>query len=378
MLLYRRRRGRVTAIRWAQDDVAFVEVEVDGVSARAVNYTDLTGAVAVGDEVLLNTVAVELGLGTGGYHFVMANLSQTAKAAERPGHIIKLRYTPLQINVLSVEEQTSPHYDLLKDTRSLQGTPVIVGTLHSQIAPAVAAIKAIAETDCRVVYVMTDSAALPMAFSHLVRQLKQNGLIDATITTGQAFGGDYEAVNVYSGLIAAKAVAGADFIIVAPGPGHVGTGTVYGFSGVEQAQVLDAANALGGTAIAILRLSFADPRERHRGVSHHSLTTLGALTHSSAHVVVPLMEPPHQALIAQQLNDTHITEKHHVIWGTDGRVGMDALQRRGIHVTSMGRSPDDDPVFFLSAGAAGVYAHTHQFKAIHNAVSGKAAMRREL
>jgi hypothetical protein len=346
----------VTAIRWAQDNVAFVEVEVDGVSARAVNYTDLTGAVVIGDEVLLNTVAVELGLGTGGYHFVMANLSQMAESAERPGHIMKLRYTPLQINVLSVEEQTSPHHDILKDARSLQGTPVIVGTLHSQIAPAAAAIKAIDGTDCRVVYVMTDSAALPMAFSHLVRQLKQNGLIDATITTGQAFGGDYEAVNVYSGLIAAREVAGADFIIVAPGPGHVGTGTVYGFSGVEQAQVLDAVNALGGEAIAILRLSFADPRERHWGVSHHSLTTLGALTHSSAHVVVPRLEPQQQALIAQQLNDARVTEKHHIIWETDGSAGVDALKQRGINVTSMGRSVDDDPAFFLSAGAAGAYA----------------------
>ncbi len=367
MLLHRRRRGRVTAICWAQDDVAFVEVEVEGTLARAVNYTDLTGAVAIGDEVLLNTVAVELGLGTGGYHFIMANFSQTAEAVERPGHIMKLRYTPLQINVLSVEEQNSPHHDALKQARSLQGTPVIIGTLHSQIAPAAAAVKATAGTDCRVVYVMTDSAALPMAFSHLLRQLKQNGLIEATITTGQAFGGDYEAVNVYSGLIAAKEVAGADFIIVAPGPGHVGTGTVYGFSGVEQAQGLDAANALGGKAIAILRLSFADPRERHQGVSHHSLTTLGALTHSSAYVVVPRMEPHQQALIAQQLNDARVTEKHHVIWEIDGSAGVDALQQRGINVTSMGRSVDDDPAFFLSAGAAGAYAAQRRFLTAENA-----------
>ncbi|MCS6861805.1 MAG: DUF3866 family protein [Abditibacteriales bacterium] len=356
MLLHRRRRGRVTAIHWAQDDVAFVEVEVDGASARAVNYTDLTGAVAIGDEVLLNTVAVELGLGTGGYHFVMANLSRLPEAAERPGHIMKLRYTPLQINVLSIEEQNSPYHDVLKDARSLQGTPVVVGTLHSQIAPAAAAVKTIRGTDCHVVYVMTDSAALPMAFSHLVRQLKQNGLIDATITTGQSFGGDYEAVNVYSGLIAAKEVAGADFILVAPGPGHVGTGTVYGFSGAEQAQVLDAAHALGGKAIAVLRLSFADPRQRHQGVSHHSLTTLGALTHSSAHVVVPLLEAQQQALIEQQLNSAGITQKHHVVWGIDGRAGIDALKGCGINVTSMGRSVDADPAFFLSASAAGAYA----------------------
>lgn len=356
MLLHRRRRGRVTAIHEAHDDVAFVEVEVNGASARAVNYTDLTGAVAVGDEVLLNTVAAELGLGTGGYHFVMANLSQTTDAAERPGHIMKLRYTPLQINVLSVEEQNSPYHDTLQHARSLQGTPVIVGTLHSQIAPAAAAVKATAGTDCRVVYVMTDSAALPLAFSHLVRQLKQIGWVDATVTVGQAFGGDYEAVNIYTGLIAAKEVAGADVILVAPGPGHVGTGTVYGFSGVEQAQVLDVANALGGKAIAILRLSFADPRERHQGVSHHSLTTLGALTHSSAHVVVPLLESRQHALIAHQLSSAGITQRHEVVWGVDGSAGVAALQQRGINVTSMGRSMDDDPAFFLSAGAAGVYA----------------------
>jgi hypothetical protein len=356
MFLKIRQRGRVTAVRWAQEDVAFVEVDVDGAPARAVNYAELTGEIEVGDEVLLNTMAVELSLGTGGYHFVVANLSRRTEAAERPGHIMKLRYTPLQINLLSVEEQTSPHHDALKNARSLGGTPVIVGTLHSQMAPAAAAVKATAGMDCRVVYVMTDSAALPMAFSHLVRQLKQSGLIDATITTGQAFGGDYEAVNVYTGLLAAKAVAGANVVIVAPGPGHVGTGTPYGFSGVEQAPVLDAVNALGGKPIAVLRISFADARERHQGVSHHSLTTLGTLTHSPADVVAPRLEPQQQSLVERQLLQAHVAERHRVAWWIEGAVGIEALRQRGINVTTMGRGMDDDPAFFLSASAAGVYA----------------------
>jgi hypothetical protein len=355
MLLHCRQRGRVTAIRSAESDVAFVEVDVNGASARAVNYTDLTGAIAVGDEVLLNTVAVELSLGTGGYHFVVANFSRTPEATERPGHIMKLRYTPLQTNVLAVEEQSSPHHETIKNFRSLNGAPVVVGTLHSQIAPAAAAVKATSGANCRVVYVMTDSAALPLAFSHLVRQLKQAGLVEATITVGQAFGGDDEAVNVYTGLIAAREVYKADVIIVAPGPGHVGAGTPYGFSGVEQAQVLDVANSLGGKPIAIVRISFSDARERHQGISHHSLTTLGALTYSSSHVVVPNLAPKQQAIVAQQLEQSGIVQRHQICW-VNGEVGIEALKQRGIVVTTMGRGMDDDPAFFLSAGAAGVYA----------------------
>src|SRR5262249_46401194 len=139
----------------------------------------------------------------------------------------------------------------------------------------------------RLVYVMTDSAALPIAFSRLAPALREKGLLDATVTCGQAFGGDYEAVNLYSGLAVAQAVAKADMIVVCQGPGHTGTGTPLGFSGIDQGIALNAAVALDGTPIAVARLSFADPRPRHVGISHHTRTVLQRIALGSVLVPIP-------------------------------------------------------------------------------------------
>ena len=126
---------------------------------------------------------------------------------------------------------------------------------------------------------MTDGAALPLALSDLVAQLRARDLLDATITCGHAFGGDYEAVSVYSALAVRTDIAHADAAVVAMGPGVVGTATRLGFSGIEVGPVLDAAAGLRGIPIACLRVSFADrSRIAHRGVSHHSLTALSVAT----------------------------------------------------------------------------------------------------
>ena len=126
----------------------------------------------------------------------------------------------------------------------------------------------------RLVYVMTDSAALPLALSDLVADLRERGLLAATVTCGQAFGGDHEAVNVPSALQVAVAGPAPTPSWSAPGPGVVGTGSGYGFGGVEVAAVVDAAAHLGGRPIVAVRYSDADPRDRHRGVSHHTTTAL--------------------------------------------------------------------------------------------------------
>src|SRR5699024_11447822 len=68
---------------------------------------------------------------------------------------------------------------------------------------------------------------------------------------------------------------GADVTIVSQGPGNLGTGTGWGFSGVQSAEALHAAAVLGGQGVATLRVSEADERERHRGLSHHSSTAYG-------------------------------------------------------------------------------------------------------
>ncbi len=204
--MLRRRVGKVLRVLGERPGVVEIEVEVDSAPARAIAYPELTGPVSEGDSVLLNTIAVSLKLGTGGSHFVIANLSHpVSEEPPGPGHIMKLRYTPLQTALLAVEEEASPHRAAMEAFESLAGMPVIAGELHSQLAPACGALKR-AKPGCRIAYIMTDAAALPIALSRAVTSLKERGLLDAAITCGQAFGGDLEAVTLHSALSIVPAI----------------------------------------------------------------------------------------------------------------------------------------------------------------------------
>jgi hypothetical protein len=306
-------------------------VETD--AGRAYVLTQLTGPVAVGDRVVLNTTAVDLGLGTGGWHVVHWNLAnEDGWSAPGPGHLMKVRYTSLQADTGGAEEQ---HPDV---PATLEGAPVVVCSLHSQLPVVAVAVRAAAPT-ARISYVMTDGAALPLALSDLVAALRARGLVDGTLTAGHAFGGDLEAVSVPSALTLARHVQQADVVIVAMGPGVVGAGSTLGTTAVEVAAILDAAAALGGTPIAALRMSSGDPRERHQGLSHHSATAL-RLVRSAVEVAVPAGEA------VAGLERHRVTEVQ-----PPDAPGL--LAAAGIHVTTMGRGPDEDELFFRAAGAAG-------------------------
>ncbi|WP_347487534.1 DUF3866 family protein [Desulfoscipio sp. XC116] len=355
--MIRTRQGRVLTVRTRRRNMTELTVQIPGEPERkAYNYDLLTGPVETGDIVVLNTTAVTKGLGTGGAHFVMANVSRPEHNARPAGHIMKLRYSPCQVKVLAAEEPDSPDADIIKNTASLDGIPVVVGTLHSMLAPAAAGVKTATGGRARVVYVMTDGAALPLPLSNLVHDLQTKSLLDATVTCGHAFGGDWECINIYTALLTAKAVARADVIIVAMGPGIVGTASPLGFTGVEQGEIINAVNILGGRAVAIPRISFADARERHRGISHHTVTALGKIALTSCTVVLPELADNRQwALIRDQLSRAWPADKHRLV-RQEGGPALAELEHRGIKVTSMGRTPEDDPAFFLSAGAAGIYA----------------------
>ncbi|MDO9556799.1 MAG: DUF3866 family protein [Coriobacteriia bacterium] len=337
----------------AQDDldiqyVAIVLDEEDS-NAQAICYPALSGRCAMGDRVLINTTAVDLGLGTGGDHLVVAR-GTTGVVLDDPsaGHIMKLRYTPLQRDVFTVEEQGSPHHDVMAEATDLTGMPVVCCGLHSQVVPVVAAIKE-ARPDARIAYVMTDGAALPLALSRVMRQASAAGLVDVTITSGQSFGGELEAVNLHSALLAARHVAKVDVAVVAIGPGVVGTATPFGHGGVAQGEAMNATAALGGVPIACLRVSFADSRSRHRGVSHHTLTALTRVALTSVVVAIPVGDPEQTAEIEHALADADVWERH-----CPERVEVEGLPHtRGIGLRSMGRGPDDDPAFFAAAVAAG-------------------------
>ena len=89
---------------------------------------------------------------------------------------------------------------------------------------------------------------------------------------------------------AAKAALNADIVVVAQGPGNVGTATEFGHGGVEVGVAANAVLSLGGEPIIALRISFADPRPRHKGISHHSITALSRIALSPVTVPLPILE----------------------------------------------------------------------------------------
>ena len=275
---------------------------------RAYVLTQLIGPVAAGDRVVVNTTAVDLDLGPGGWDVVHWNLSREAWSAVGGGHVLKLRYTSLQVDAGAEGDDAAG---------GLDGRPVVACDLHSQLAPVALAFAEEAPGR-RLSYVMTDSAALPLALSDLVADLVERGLLAETITCGQAFGGQREAVNLHSALV----LAAGDAVVVAPGPGVVGIGSRLGFTGVEVAVVVDAVATLGGRPVVAVRYSGADPRDRHRGVSHHTTTARDLASH-------PALAPV----------------------PADGWPGPDVGQ-----VTTMGRTQAEDPEFFRYAAAAGLAA----------------------
>ena len=370
----------MTALRREWPGAAEIMVTVDGESVRALAYPALVGSPRVGDRVLLNTTALDRELGTGGYAFVVAlpdRLPPDPPRADpiaarglgpQAGHVVKSRYTPLQAMVASVDEQGSPHHELLREAGSVEGMPVVVADLHSALPAILAGLFASFRTAAgssggsggsspragpRVCYVMQDGGALPAWFSRTVAGLRAAGWLAATVTTGQSFGGDLEAVTVHTGLLAARHVAGADVAVVTQGPGNLGTGTRWGFSGVAAGEAVNAVAALDGRPVASLRLSGADRRPRHQGVSHHSLTAYGRVALAACDVVVPVLPEPLASRVAADV--APLAMRHRLVTiPVDGLES--ALRDCPVPLSVMGRGLDSDLAYFLAAAAAGRHA----------------------
>ncbi|MEX2212279.1 MAG: DUF3866 family protein [Gaiellaceae bacterium] len=302
-------RGTVTAVLERHEGL--VRLEVDGVPCVA--YPGLTGPVEPGDEVLVNVQARALELGSGGFDVLYANLTRGLGLAAEPGaHVMKLPYTPLQAAVRHGEEDGA-----LAD--SLAGLPVVCCSLHSQVAPVCAAL-----AGRRVAYVQLPGGALPVALSDALRELRARGLVETTVAADACIAADVHCVNVYSAL-AWCAAAGMEAVVCSVGPGIIGTGTALGHGAVAAAIAVNAAHALGGRPVLAPRVSEADPRERHQGLSHHTRAVLDL------------------CLVAPAVPEDLAPEG----W-------REACE--GLTLSHMGRGPDEDPSFFAAAYAAGLAA----------------------
>jgi Protein of unknown function (DUF3866) len=346
------RNAVVTAVRREWPGALELTVTADGAELPALAYPALTGRPEVGDQVLVNVTALELGLGTGGYALVAGLPGRLPADPPLAGHLVKARYTPLQATVPGADEQGSPYHDLLADADDLAGMPVVVADLHSALPAIVAGLRA-AGGPVTVAYLMLDGGALPAWFSRTAAALRAAGWLAGTVTTGQAFGGDLETVTVHTGLLAARHALGAQVTVVTQGPGNLGTGTRWGFSGVACGDAVNAVAALGGRPVACLRVSAADPRPRHQGVSHHSLTSYGRVALARAEVAVPVLPGPFGERVAGQA--AALAARHDLVAvPVDGL--MDALAACPVPLSTMGRGLADDPAYFLAAAAAGRHA----------------------
>lgn len=354
--MIRIRKGIVKQILKKNDRISILNVFFDGRSEKTINYTNLTGDVKTDDVVYINTTANYLGLGTGGYNYVIINETRGGNIdIDDFGHIMKLRYTPIQIKCNCASEKSNTNSNYIDSYKGLDNMVIITGELHSMLAPVACCLKYL-DNNRKIVYIMTDGGSLPIDLSFSVRELKEMKIIDGTITSGNAFGGDLEAVNIYDALIIAKNVLKCDIAVITMGPGIVGTGTKYGFTGIEQGYIIDAINTLKGIPVFIPRLSFQDSRKRHYGISHHTLTILSEIAKTKANVVFPVFDEKKNNILLSQIRKYCIDSKHTISF-IECDVVFKSLDYYNISVNTMGRSLYKDKEFFITCGCSALYAN---------------------
>ncbi|MGQ0846093.1 MAG: DUF3866 family protein, partial [Sporichthyaceae bacterium] len=259
------------------------------------------------------------------------------------------RYPPGQARGAGAHAPGAAHPAVPADADDLAGLPVVVADLHSALAPVALAIAA-DRPGTRVVYAMTDGAALPAAFSRSLEELRRAGLVHGCVTTGPSFGGDLECVSVHTGLLAARLVLNAEVVVATQGPGNLGSDTRWGFSGVAAGEAVNAAGVLGGRPIASLRVSQADPRERHRGLSHHSRTAYGRVALAPARLPVPRVDDEFWAAV---WDDAATLCPPHERVDVDVAGLAETWRGAPVGLSSMGRGVAEDPAYFLAAAVAG-------------------------
>jgi hypothetical protein len=330
----RLRRGTVAEAGPGDGPEQRLRVDVGGQRRDAIADTGLVGAAQVGDDVVVNVEAVELGLGSGGADVVHVNLTRGLGGPGTPGaHVMKLNYTSLQHAVLPVQEgPDDPDAVPAPPTLPLHG-PVAVLGLHGQL-PALAWGYAQARPGARLGYVQTAGGALPGGHSRIVRELRERGLLAGHLTAGPAFGGaDGEAVTTAEALHHGLGTLGWDAAAVGPGPGILGSASALGHGGLTALESAHTALALGCATLLVARMSSTDPRPRHRGLSHHTRTVLELLL-APVTIAVPAGEapPPRPHRVVQQTAD------------------LAGYRAAGLPTRSMGR---EDELFFAAALVSG-------------------------
>jgi hypothetical protein len=324
------RRGVVVAVDEAGPP-ARIRVAIGDEERPAIAYGD----VEVGDDVVVNVAALDLGLGSGGFDIVHVNLTRGLDHPGRQGaHVMKLNYTSLQHAVEPIESDSS-HVDRNNSgERAKSAGPVAILALHGQLAPVAWQARQ-RVPDARIGYIQTWGGALAGGLSRVVGTLRREGLLAGHIAAGQVHGGEHEAISVEGAIEAAFAELGWEALIIGPGPGIVGSDSRLGHGGMAALESAHAALALGCRPLIVPRMSSGDPRERHQGLSHHTKTVLELLL-KPVHVALPEHRP--------------LPGRHQ---GVSATVDLDLYRGSGLPATTMGRGIDQDELFFRAALAGG-------------------------
>jgi hypothetical protein len=343
--------GRVISIIYENSDIQIIEVVINSIE-KAINYIDETGPVKKGDEVILNTAAVRLNLGTGGYHFVYFNRSAKLPLCELnriDGHIIKMKYTLQQQRYKTIEE--NPEYcGFFDDGIKFKNRPVLIESLHSMLFPSICGIKQ-KKPDARITVIYTYGGSMNAGFSNNIKALKELNLIDDVITSGECYGGDYESINVYTSLIFSFNVLNSDAAVICCGPGVAGTSTYYGFSTLDMILPAYISNLSGCRTILIPRISFMDNRKRHYGLSMQTIAILDSLNFK---VTVPVLNSDNNKIIIDVINKYNLNNRHNFVFIDDDISYIRAEYEK--YMNMMDKCYKDDSYYFNNCAASGYFA----------------------
>jgi Protein of unknown function (DUF3866) len=338
----------------------FVELaDRPGERRAAIGDVALLGAAQAGDELIVNVEANDLGLGSGGFDIVHVNLTRgLAAPGDGAANVMKLNYTSLQHTVRPVEDE---HLQLPL------GRAVAVLALHGQLAPVAWAFSR-AAPGARVGFVQTAGGALPGGHSRTVRALRERGLLAGHVTAGASFGGEGEAITTAGALHHGVRALGWDAAICGPGPGIVGSSSPLGHGGMAALDSAHAALALEAPTLLVARMSHGDERERHRGISHHTLTVLDLLLEPVTVALPAGMRSPVGVDLRARLGEAFgandgarpplavDVERPVRISRHDWRraeVDLPGYAASGLPSQTMGRTLEQDPLFFGAALAGG-------------------------
>ncbi len=337
-----------------------LEISLEGERREAIADLALIGASRQGDELIVNVQARDLGLGSGGFDIVHVNLTRGLSGDGAAGaHVMKLNYTSLQHVVEPVEDER------LELPLEL---PTAVLALHGQLA-AVAWAFARANPHGRLGFVQTCGGALPGGHSRTVRTLRERGLLVGHITAGAAYGGEAEAITTSGALHHGLRALDWDAAVCGPGPGIVGSSSALGHGGMHALDSAHTALALGSPTLVVARMSSADGRPRHRGISHHTLTVLDLLLEPVTVALPAGIRSPAGADLRARLGSVfgalplRVKPQMELDLERPARmarhdwqrapIDMPAYLASGLPAETMGRMLVEDPLFFGAALAAG-------------------------